>query len=73
MKLQDGFLYHIYNQSNSKKTLFKSDSDYSSFIEKMNQWLAPNCDMLAYCLMPNHFHLLVHVNKLSISKKNWDH
>ena len=34
---------------------------YSFFLEKIRKHLTPLVDILAYCLMPNHFHILVHV------------
>lgn len=34
--------------------------DYVTFLGKIRKHLSPHLDILAYCLMPNHFHLLVH-------------
>jgi putative transposase len=61
-ELVPGEIYHVYNRGVDKKTIFHTDKDYWRFIEKMVE-LKQKCpiDMLAYCLMPNHFHLLVRV------------
>jgi putative transposase len=51
--------YHIYNHSNRGQVIFKGEADYLLFIEKLRQHIRPAADVLAYCLMPTHFHLLV--------------
>ena len=65
MKLKSGEIYHVYNRGNNRLRLFYDKENYYLFLSKMKQYLSPNCDILAYCLMPNHFHLLVHANKKS--------
>ncbi len=56
-------IYHIYNRGNNKQQIFFKDSNYLYFIEKMRKYIIPHCDLLAYVLMPNHFHLLIHANE----------
>ena len=68
MYFEEGHLYHIYNQGNNKQTIFYNRENYLFFLKKIRSHLLPYCDILAYCLMPNHFHLMVHVNKLEILK-----
>ena len=36
------------------------------FIEKIKTYLLPYTDILAWCLMPNHFHLMVQVNETTL-------
>jgi len=61
-QLIPGEIYHIYNRSAGKKTIFHSDGDYNRFILKMVEYKQKfPVDILAYCLMPNHFHLLIRV------------
>ena len=69
MNFQKDFLYHIYNQANADFRLFKDESDYERFLKKLIRWIQPNCDVLAYCLMPNHYHLMVRANKISVEKR----
>jgi len=52
-------LYHIYNRGNNKGTIFFKRENYLFFLRKMGNHLKPHMDILAYCLMPNHFHLMI--------------
>jgi len=51
--------YHIYNRSN--EIVFHNRENYLFFLRKIREHILPYCDILAYCLMPNHFHLIVTV------------
>lgn len=55
--------YHIYNQGNNKEILFLKDEDYIHFLLLFRKFVSPYCKVLAYCLMPNHFHFLIHATK----------
>ncbi len=65
MKLAEGGIYHIFNRGNNREVIFPAPHNYSYFIHKIGLYIAPNCDILAYCLMPNHFHFLIHANHRS--------
>jgi len=52
-------VYHIYNRGNNKQTIFFSHENYLFFLRKINTQLKPICDILCWCLMPNHFHFIV--------------
>jgi len=56
-------IYHVYNQGNNKEPIFFCDENYIYFIEKMRNHLCPYVHLLAYCLMPNHFHWLIKVKQ----------
>lgn len=43
-----------------------TDEHYLHFLRLINKNLLPCCDILAWCLMPNHFHLLVAANEASV-------
>lgn len=67
-------LFHIYNQGNNKETLFYNDQNFEFFLWKMKAHLLPFGDMVAYCLMNNHFHWLFFVKEIEIErKKYWKH
>lgn len=53
-------IYHIYNQGNNHQNIFLQKKNYIFFLHKMRKHLLPHVDVLAYCLMPNHFHFLVY-------------
>lgn len=66
--------YHVYNRGVNKRTIFKEPNDYRVFFSLLKRYLSsepqldrsnreyPNyskdIEVLAICLMPNHFHLL---------------
>lgn len=53
--------YHIYNRGINGENIFKSDHNYLFFLNKISEFLVPVCDVYAYCLMSNHFHLLIKI------------
>jgi REP element-mobilizing transposase RayT len=61
MSFQHGGIYHVYNQGNNRQAIFFSDDNYRFFIRKIKNEICPYVDILAYCLMPNHYHLMVRV------------
>jgi REP element-mobilizing transposase RayT len=62
--LQEGKYYHIYNRGNNRETLFYTESNYKYFLKKYDKYLSEYIDTYAYCLLPNHFHLLISVKEL---------
>jgi len=68
MIFEKGYLYHIFNQGNNKQPIFYNRENYFLFLKKVNMYLSPYGDILAWCLMPNHFHLMVLVNENCLSK-----
>ncbi len=53
--------YHVYNHAVGTENLFKSHENYLFFLNKYDQHLSVVFKTFAYCLMPNHFHLLIQV------------
>ncbi|MEJ8817064.1 hypothetical protein [Lacibacter sp. H407] len=70
MHLEEGEFYHIYNRGNNKQSIFFNDDNYVFFIKKIREQLLPVADILAYCLMPNHFHILIKANEQSVKERN---
>jgi putative transposase len=66
MEFELGHLYHIYSQGNNRRKIFYNRKNYLFFLKKLNTHILPYADIVAWCLMPNHFHLMVRVNKLDI-------
>lgn len=52
-------IYHIYNRGNNRQEIFFNRNNYLFFLKKIKIHLSPFIDIFCYCLMPNHFHLLV--------------
>ncbi len=53
--------YHVYNHAIGNENLFRKQDNYLYFLKKYAQYIEPVCGMYAYCLLPNHFHLLLKV------------
>lgn len=55
-----GAIYHMLNRANRKATIFHKDADYEAFERIMAEALEQSeLKLFAYCLMPNHWHLVV--------------
>ncbi|MDH5365920.1 MAG: transposase, partial [Cyclobacteriaceae bacterium] len=54
-------IYHVYNRGNNSQPIFFERENYLFFLKKIRNHLSPFVEILAYCLMPNHFHLLVFI------------
>lgn len=68
--------YHIYNRGVNKRSIFKEKQDYVVFLSLLKryldsepakdsegreyEWLSKRLELLAFCLMPNHFHMLIY-------------
>ena len=63
-------IYHVYNRGNNSQTIFITKANYQFFLKKIKKEICPLADILAYCLMPNHFHLLMVVNENYDTNKN---
>ncbi len=74
-RVTEGY-FHVYNRGVNRGIIFKNSSDYvyfeSLFARHLGTrpakdakgreyiWFRPRVELLAYCLMPTHFHLLVY-------------
>ena len=51
--------YHVLNRGNARNTVFHKDADYGAFLKLLNQANdRVSMRLLAFCLMPDHFHLV---------------
>ena len=76
--------YHVYARGNSKHRIFIDEQDFITFLQILERYLSPEeaknvngmsypnfynkVDLIAYCLMPNHFHFLIGVTEKSTEK-----
>jgi putative transposase len=59
-QLPHGYCYHILNRGNGRAPLFLDRLDYRAFVELLAGMKAGYAiGLLAFCLMPNHFHLVL--------------
>lgn len=55
-----GNYYHFYNRGRSKLSIFHKEHDFINVLLRLRKYAyALNIAVIAYCLMPNHYHLLV--------------
>jgi putative transposase len=68
--LLPGNYYHLYNRGVNRQPIFFEPGNWGFFIRKMGEYFLPDLvEILAYCLMPNHYHILAQVNGRDISAK----
>ena len=60
-----GFYYHLYNRGVNRKKVFFEHWNYLFFLFNVERYLFPLADLIAYCLMPNHYHLLIYIRMTS--------
>src|SRR5690349_6280364 len=55
-----GYPHHVVHRGHNRRVVFQTPGDYSSYLESLNE-LKPLYEVKvhAYCLMPNHVHLLL--------------
>lgn len=64
--------FHIYNHAIGTELLFKTDRNYHFFLYLVKKHLISFVYIYAYCLMPNHFHLIILIkeeNEILAKKK----
>ena len=58
----DNSILHIVNRGNDRKLIYPQPTDYAAFLVLLREAIERyGVRLLAYCLMPNHFHLVVRV------------
>jgi len=63
-KIESGCYYHIFNQGNNQENLFKEKRNYDHFLRLLEKYIVPVGDIFSYCLLKNHFHILVRTKEL---------
>ena len=61
--LLPGNYYHIFNRGNNKEKIFHKEEHYQYFLGKYKEIICPHVETFAYCLLPNHFHLLLRIKE----------
>lgn len=71
--------YHIYNRGVNKRRIFIDDQDYAVFLNLLKRYLSETAikdskgrtyeslhgkvELVSFCLMPNHFHMLLYLHE----------
>ena len=61
--IQPGSTYHIYNRGNNSQDTFFEDRNYRHFINRMVKYLTSIGEVYAFCLMRNHYHLIIKIHE----------
>jgi REP element-mobilizing transposase RayT len=59
--LLPGAIYHLFSRAVGKEKLFLEQRNYHFFLNKLQQHTGKVANVMAYCLLPNHFHLVVQI------------
>jgi len=57
--------YHFYNRGNNRQVIFFEPENYLYFLKGLKKYLASTVTIIAYCLMPTHYHILVRIKQTS--------
>jgi len=61
---EEGYIYHIYNKGVNGEFIYLNDENMMFFLDKFKELICPYFDIIAYCLMNNHFHFLARVKEI---------
>ncbi len=65
---QPGQCYHFYNRGNNREAVFFERDNYLYFLRGIKKYLRARLKILAYCLMPTHYHMLARVRAIQTSE-----
>lgn len=68
--LEKGKYYHIYNRGNNGIDVFFDSESYYYFLKLYDKYILPIAETYAWCLLKNHFHILVYVK--TDDEINWE-
>jgi len=57
--------YHFYNRGNNRQAVYFERDNYLYFLRGLKKYLREYVEVLVYCLMPTHYHILVRVKQIS--------
>jgi REP element-mobilizing transposase RayT len=64
-----GLLYHVIVRGNQRRRTFRSDDDYQVYVDLLSKYRKKyQVRIYAYCLMPNHVHLLLETGTIPLAK-----
>lgn len=69
VKFAIGNYYHVYNRGNNRQQIFFEEANYIYFLKQLRHHLTEKgVNIVAYCLMPNHYHLLIYLQTDQLSR-----
>ena len=61
--IQKDCYYHIYNKGINGCLIFENDENKIYFLKQLSKYLLGKISLFGYCLMDNHFHLVIRLNE----------
>ena len=70
IRFHAGEAYHLYNRGVNRQPIFFCPENWGYMLKLFRRYFRPELiDIVAYCLMPNHYHLLVRLNVDDLGKE----
>ncbi|HEY2839279.1 MAG TPA: transposase [Pirellulales bacterium] len=67
--IEAGLIYHVINRGNNRQRVFSKDADFAAFLTALGELKERRpFQLYGYCLLNNHFHLLVRAADVPISR-----
>ena len=64
-----GAIYHVTSRGDRRETIFEDDQDRRAFLTVVGQAMDRfDAVVLAYCLMDNHYHVVIHTRRANLSR-----
>ena len=64
-----GAVYHVICRGNNRQTVFRDDGDRKKYLERLSLYCEQKeIELLAYCLLTNHIHLVLETPKGNLSR-----
>ena len=64
----EGGVYHVFARGNDRMRIFRDERDYRLYLDLLRRIVATwGWTCLAYCLMPNHIHLVIQTDKANLA------
>jgi len=60
-QLHPGTIFHVFNRGINGAPIFFEEKNYHYFLQQYGRYVHPFVETFAYCLLGNHFHILVRV------------
>jgi len=70
--LKYGRFYHIYSRGINRENVFIEERNYHFFMKRYAQYIEPVADTYAYCLLRNHFHVMLRTKTVA-EQEAWFH
>ncbi len=68
---EHGVVYPVFKRGNNKEDIFKEEKNYVYFLSLLQKYVLPVAEIYAYCLLKNHFHLVVRIKDVDLLENEY--